>query len=89
MKLRILKDEAFEIVKGTLELQKDLFSEVAVSGGVVLQVKRIQYHKVWVLQAIQLVEWPTHVIYLNSEILPIIINVNSQTAWIKVVSVEV
>jgi hypothetical protein len=35
MKLWILKGEAFEIVKGTLELLKDLFREVAVSGGVV------------------------------------------------------
>jgi cobalamin biosynthesis Co2+ chelatase CbiK len=56
MKLRILKGEAFEIVKGTLELLKDLFREVTVSRGVVLQVKRIKDHEVRVLQAIQLVE---------------------------------
>jgi hypothetical protein len=58
LKLRKLKDEAFEIVKGTLELQKDLFREVTVSGGVVLQVQRIQDHNVRVWRTIQWEERP-------------------------------
>ena len=37
---------SLEIVEGTLELQKDLFRVVAVSCSIVLQVKRIQDHKV-------------------------------------------
>ena len=38
IKLWVLKREAFEIVKGTLEFLKDLFREVAVFSGVVLKV---------------------------------------------------
>lgn len=64
-RLRILQGEAFEIVEGALELFKNIFREVTVSRGVVLQVERIQNDDVWVLQAIQLVEWP------------IIVNVNA------------
>lgn len=37
---------SLEIVEGTLELQKYLFRVVAVSCSIVLQVKRIQDHKV-------------------------------------------
>lgn len=39
-------DEAFEVVEGTFELCQDLFCEVAVLSGVVLQVKRIQNDEV-------------------------------------------
>jgi hypothetical protein len=41
VKRRIHKSEAFETVEGALELLKNLFREVTVSRGIVLQVERI------------------------------------------------
>lgn len=44
--MRIHKGEAFENAKGTLELFKDIFSEVTVTRGVVLQVERVKNNEV-------------------------------------------
>ena len=71
VELRIHKGEAFEIVKGTLELLKDIFREVTVASGVVLQVERIKNNEVGVLQTVQLIERP-ECYKLNYLILPII-----------------
>ena len=58
MELLIHKGEAFEMVKGTLELFKDIFRKVTVTSGVVLQVERIKNNEVGVLQTVQLIERP-------------------------------
>lgn len=39
--------EALETRTNGVELLQDLFGVVAVLGGVVLEVQRIQYHYVW------------------------------------------
>lgn len=46
MQVKILQNEALQIVEGALELIQNRVRQVTVPSGVVLQVKRIQNHKI-------------------------------------------
>jgi len=70
-----LENEALEVVKGALELQKDLTCVIAISSCVIRKVQRIQNHKVWFKETThQLIERPSDNNILILKSLPIIIN---------------